>query len=240
MASQNSKVVGLAIAGAVGGFLFGFDSSVINGAVQAIRTDFSLGDALTGFAVAVTLLGCALGAVVAGRLADRFGRIPIMLVGSILFVASALGAALASGVGELILWRVIGGLGIGIASVIAPAYIAEISPSAMRGRLASLQQLAIVIGIFAALLTDAVLANAAGGATEPLWAGLAAWRWMFLVGAVPGVIYGLIALRLPESPRYLVLSGQDAKARAVFELGKESGKLVELSKQMTALGEVFA
>lgn len=217
MASQNSKVIGLAVAGAVGGFLFGFDSSVVNGAVDAIRTDFSLGDALTGFAVAVALLGCAAGAVLAGRLADRFGRIPIMLVGSILFIASALGAGLASGVGELILWRVIGGLGIGIASVIAPAYIAEISPSAMRGRLASLQQLAIVVGIFAALLTDAVLANSAGGATEPLWAGLAAWRWMFIAGAIPGVVYGLIALRLPESPRYLVISGQDAKARTVFE-----------------------
>jgi MFS family permease len=143
VASSNSKVIGLAVAGAVGGFLFGFDSSVVNGAVQAISTDFTLDPALTGFAVAVALLGCAVGAFLAGRLADRFGRVPIMLVGSVLFVASAIGAALAANVSDLILWRVIGGLGIGIASVIAPAYIAEISPAAMRGRLGSLQQLAI-------------------------------------------------------------------------------------------------
>lgn len=216
MASQNSKVIGLAIAGAVGGFLFGFDSSVVNGAVAAVSTDFSLDPASTGFAVAVALLGCAVGAFLAGRLADRFGRVPIMLVGAVLFIASAIGAALAANVGDLILWRVIGGLGIGIASVIAPAYIAEISPAAMRGRLGSLQQLAITVGIFAALLSDALFANAAGGATETLWFGLAAWRWMFLVGVIPGVVYGLIALRLPESPRYLVLTGQEDRARQVL------------------------
>ncbi|MDH6181315.1 sugar porter (SP) family MFS transporter [Microbacteriaceae bacterium SG_E_30_P1] len=212
----NRKVIGLAIAGAVGGFLFGFDSSVVNGAVDAIRSDFSLGAALTGFAVAVALLGCAVGAVLAGRLADRLGRVPVMLIGSVLFIASAIGAAFAGGVADLILWRVIGGLGIGIASVIAPAYIAEISPSDMRGRLGSLQQLAITVGIFAALLSDAVFADAAGGATEVI-AGLDAWRWMFLVGVVPGVVYGVLALRLPESPRYLVLKGHEAKARVVFE-----------------------
>ena len=212
----NSKVIGLAIAGAVGGFLFGFDSSVVNGAVDAIRTDFSLGEALTGFAVAVALLGCAVGAVVAGRLADRLGRVPVMLIGSVLFIASAIGAALSVGVEDLILWRVVGGLGIGIASVIAPAYIAEISPSGMRGRLGSLQQLAITVGIFTALLSDALFANAAGGATETLW-GLDAWRWMFLIGVIPGLVYGLIALRLPESPRFLVLKGNEVKAKVVFE-----------------------
>lgn len=217
MASQNSKVIGLAIAGAVGGFLFGFDSSVVNGAVDAIRTDFSLGEALTGFAVAVALLGCAVGAFIAGRIADQLGRVPVMLMGSGLFIVSAIGSGLATGVGDLILWRVIGGLGIGIASVIAPAYIAEISPSAMRGRLGSLQQLAITIGIFAALLSDALFAGAAGGATEPLWLGLAAWRWMFFIGVIPGLVYGLIALRLPESPRFLVLKGRDQKASEVFQ-----------------------
>ena len=217
MASPNSKVIGLAIAGAVGGFLFGFDSSVINGAVEAITADFSLGTFLTGFTVAIALLGCAVGAFVAGRLADRFGRIPIMLVGSALFVVSAVGAGLAQSVGDLIVWRVLGGLGIGIASVIAPAYIAEISPAGLRGRLGSLQQLAITIGIFAALLSNALFQGAAGGANDPFWLGLAAWRWMFIAAAVPGLVYGLIALRLPESPRYLVLKGHDARARAIFE-----------------------
>ncbi len=217
MASQNSKVIGLAVAGAVGGFLFGFDSSVVNGAIDAIKSDFALGDALLGFTVAIALLGCALGAFVAGRLADRLGRIQVMLIGSTLFVISSIGAGLASDVGVLIAARVIGGLGIGIASVIAPAYIAEISPAGIRGRLGSLQQLAITVGIFAALLSDAVFAGIAGGETQPLWFGLEAWRWMFLAGVVPGLVYGLIALRLPESPRYLVLNGQLDKARTVFE-----------------------
>lgn len=214
--ASNAKVIGLATAGAVGGFLFGFDSSVINGAVDAIAGTFDLSETVTGFAVASALLGCAVGAYLAGRIADRFGRIPAMLTGAIMFFVSSVGSAFAFGVFDLILWRIIGGLGIGIASVIAPAYIAEISPKALRGRLGSLQQLAITLGIFAALLSDAIFANTAGGATEPSLFGLAAWRWMFLVAVVPSVVYGVIALRLPESPRFLLLKGRDDDARRVL------------------------
>ena len=214
--STNGKVIALAVAGAVGGFLFGFDSSVINGAVDAIQTQFGLGQTLTGFAVACALLGCAVGAFFGGRIADRFGRIPVMVLGAILFLVSALGSGFAFGVVDLIVWRLVGGLGIGIASVIAPAYIAEISPRQIRGRLASLQQLAITLGIFSALMSDAVFANSAGGAGEPFWLDLEAWRWMFLACAVPAVVYGGLALALPESPRYLVLNGRDEEARAVF------------------------
>ena len=212
----NIKVIFLAIAGAVGGFLFGFDSSVVNGVVDAVQGQFDLSSSLTGFAVASALLGCAVGAYLAGRIADRWGRIPAMIVGSILFLASALGCGFAFGVWDLVFWRLIGGLGIGIASVIAPAYIAEISPRQMRGRLASLQQLAITIGIFAALLSDALFANAAGGAGDEFWLGLEAWRWMFLAGAVPAVVYGLIAFAQPESPRFLVLKARDDKVRDIF------------------------
>jgi SP family sugar:H+ symporter-like MFS transporter len=212
----NIKVIFLALAGAVGGFLFGFDSSVVNGVVDAVQGQFDLSSSLTGFAVASALLGCAVGAYLAGRIADRWGRIPAMIVGSILFLASALGCGFAFGVWDLVFWRLIGGLGIGIASVIAPAYIAEISPRHMRGRLASLQQLAITIGIFAALLSDALFANGAGGASEAFWFGLEAWRWMFLAGAVPAVVYGLIAFALPESPRFLVLKGRDDAVRDIF------------------------
>ena len=212
----NIKVIFLAVAGAVGGFLFGFDSSVVNGVVDAVQGQFDLSSSLTGFAVASALLGCAVGAYGAGRIADRWGRIPAMLVGSVLFLASALGCGFAFGVWDLVFWRLVGGLGIGIASVIAPAYIAEISPRQMRGRLASLQQLAITVGIFAALLSDALFANGAGGAAEPFWFGLEAWRWMFLAGALPAVIYGLIAIALPESPRFLVLKGRDDAVRDIF------------------------
>jgi len=212
----NIKVIFLAIAGAVGGFLFGFDSSVVNGAVDPIQKQFGLSQSLTGFAVASALLGCALGAYAAGRIADRWGRIPAMLIGAALFFVSALGSGLAFGVWDLIFWRLVGGLGIGIASVIAPAYIAEISPKHMRGRLASLQQLAITIGIFAALLSDALFANSAGGAGAEFWFGLEAWRWMFMAAAVPAIVYGLIALALPESPRFLVLKERDDEVRKIF------------------------
>jgi sugar porter (SP) family MFS transporter len=211
------KVIGLAIAGAVGGFLFGFDSSVVNGAVDAIKGEFALSEAVTGFAVAVALLGCAAGAYLAGKVADKYGRIPAMKLGAILFLVSALGTGFAFGVWDLIFWRLVGGLGIGLASVIAPAYISEISPRHVRGRLASLQQLAITTGIFAALLSDALFANSAGGADQPLWLGIEAWRWMFLAGAVPAVVYGWIAYTLPESPRFLVFKGKEDEARKVFQ-----------------------
>jgi SP family sugar:H+ symporter-like MFS transporter len=212
-----SKVIGLAIAGAVGGFLFGFDSSVVNGAVDAIKGEFALSEAVTGFAVAVALLGCAAGAYLAGKVADKYGRIPAMKLGAVLFLVSAAGTGFAFGVWDLIFWRLVGGLGIGLASVIAPAYISEISPRHVRGRLASLQQLAITTGIFAALLSDALFANTAGGADQPLWLGIDAWRWMFLAGAVPAVVYGWIAYTLPESPRFLVFKGKEDEARKVFQ-----------------------
>ena len=215
--ATHRKVIGLAVAGAVGGFLFGFDSSVVNGAVDALQASFALSHAVTGFAVAVALLGCAAGSWLAGAVADRYGRVPAMKLGAALFLVSSIGTGFAVGLWDLILWRIVGGLGIGLASVIAPAYIAEISPRQLRGRLASLQQLAITAGIFAALLSDAVLATSAAGADRDLWFGVEAWRWMFAVGAVPALVYGWIAFVLPESPRFLVLKGREDAARAVFQ-----------------------
>ncbi|GAA2067679.1 sugar porter family MFS transporter [Microbacterium hatanonis] len=210
------RAAALSIAAAVGGFLFGFDSSVINGAVDSIQENFALGEFLKGFVVAIALLGCALGAIIAGNLSDRWGRLRVMKLGAIMFLVSSVGSALTFSVPDLILWRVIGGIGIGIASVVAPAYIAEIAPRQIRGALASLQQLAITLGIFAALLSDAVLATSAGGASEQLWWGLAAWRWMFLIGVVPAAVYGALAFVMPESPRYLLTKNRADEARAIF------------------------
>lgn len=211
----------LAVAAAVGGFLFGFDSSVINGAVAAFTEQFDLGSALSGFAVAVALLGCALGAWVGGKLADRWGRTRVMFLGAVLFFISSILSGLALGVWDLILWRFMAGVGIGIASVIAPAYIAEIAPASIRGRLGSLQQLAIVLGIFAALLSDQLLALATPGAgadaSGELWFGLEAWRWMFMVAVIPATVYGILALSIPESPRYLVSKGRRDEAVSVLE-----------------------
>ncbi|MEZ5150900.1 sugar porter family MFS transporter [Rhodococcus zopfii] len=211
-----AKVIAVTVAAAVGGFLFGFDSSVINGAVDSIQGNFGLGDFFTGFVVAIALLGCAVGAWFAGELADRWGRKKVMLLGSALFVISSVGSGYAFSVPDLMLWRVIGGLGIGIASVIAPTYISEIAPARYRGALASLQQLAITIGIFAALLSDAVLQNAAGGPSNDLWWGLEAWRWMFLVGVIPALVYGVLALLIPESPRFLVGKNLDREAAQIL------------------------
>jgi SP family sugar:H+ symporter-like MFS transporter len=213
---MSRRVIGISIAAALGGFLFGFDTAVINGAVDALAGAFDLGPALQGFAVSSALLGCAAGAWFAGTLANKWGRIPVMIIAAIMFLVSSLGSGLAFGVIDLIVWRVIGGLGVGAASVIAPAYIAEVSPARIRGRLGSLQQLAIVSGIFTALVSNAILANVAGGAAETLWFGLEAWRWMFMAEAVPAVIYGVMALRLPESPRFLVARGDVDKASQVL------------------------
>ncbi len=229
------RVILIAAAAALGGFLFGFDTAVINGAVDALGQAFDLGPVVKGFAVSLALLGSALGAWYAGALADRFGRVRTMQVAAVLLAAGAVGAGFAGSVEWLILWRIVAGIGIGVASVVAPAYIAEVSPAWIRGRLGSMQQLAIVLGIFAALLSDAWLAHAAGGASQPLWLGVASWRWMFVVGVIPAAIYGGLALTVPESPRHLVARGRSEEAlavlRRVLDLDSESalrGKLADI------------
>lgn len=211
-----ARVVLVSATAALGGFLFGFDTAVINGAVNAIGEQFGTGPFLLGFSVASALIGCAIGAWFAGRIADRFGRIRVMVIAAILFVVSALGCGLAFSVWDLSLWRIVGGLGVGAASVIAPAYIAEVSPPTYRGRLGSLQQMAIVTGIFVALLTDAGIVAAAGSATAPWLLGLEAWRWMFLSELIPAIIYGVLALTIPESPRYLIARGDMTRAKEVL------------------------
>jgi SP family sugar:H+ symporter-like MFS transporter len=229
------RAVLLAAVAALGGFLFGFDTAVINGAVSAIRETFGMGAGLTGFVVASALLGCAVGAWLAGKLADRIGRIRVMVLAAVLFFLSAIGSGLSFSAYDLTCWRIVGGLGVGAASVIAPAYIAEIAPASIRGSLGSLQQLAIVSGIFVALLSDYFLATAAGGAYQDLWFGRAAWRWMFITLTVPALAYGILALRIPESPRYLMFRGRIEEARSVLSQVLTSGvndRIHEISRTM--------
>ncbi len=199
-----ARIILVASTAALGGFLFGYDTAVINGAVGAIREWSGVGDALLGFSVASALLGSAVGAWFAGPLANHYGRIMVMQVAAVLFFISGIGAGLPWDIWSLTFFRIVGGLAVGAASVIAPAYIAEISPARLRGRLGSLQQMAIVVGIFAALLVDYALAAAAGGASGRLWFGLQAWRWMFISEALPALLFGVLAGLIPESPRYLV------------------------------------
>jgi MFS family permease len=168
------RIALVAASAAMGGFLFGFDTAVINGAVDAIKVWSGAASWLLGFAVAGALLGSAVGAWFAGPLADRYGRIAVMEIAAAIFLVSSIGTGLAWNIGALSVFRFFGGAAIGAASVIAPAYIAEVSPASYRGRFGSLQQLAIVTGIFVALLSDYALASAAGGAEEPLWFGMQA------------------------------------------------------------------
>jgi len=228
----NLRVVMIAAAAALGGFLFGFDTAVINGAVDALRAAFGLSATLTGFAVSIALLGSAAGAWYAGRLADRYGRVRTMQVAAILLAAGAIGAGLSGSVAWLMVWRVVAGIGVGVASVVAPAYIAEISPASIRGRLGSMQQLAIVLGIFVALLSDAALADSAGGAAKALWLGLGAWRWMFIVGVIPALIYGVLAFSVPESPRHLVAGGRNEEALGVLKRVLALGSDAALRKKL--------
>jgi MFS transporter, SP family, sugar:H+ symporter len=214
--ASGRSAVRIASVAALGGLLFGYDSAVINGAVAAIQDRFNAPAGPLGFAVASALLGAAAGALSAGRFADRFGRLFTMKVAAVLFLISALVAGLAPNLPVLIVGRVIGGLGVGVASVIAPAYIAEVAPARIRGRLGSLQQLAIVIGIFLALLVDFVFAAAAGGSRGVFWFGLEAWRWMFLAMVVPAVAYGLLSMTIPESPRYLIATHRIPEARRIL------------------------
>lgn len=202
---------------AIGGFLFGFDSGVINGTVSALGNAFNSNDVSTGFNVASVLLGCAVGALAAGPLSDRFGRKILMIITALIFAISAYGSGIALSSTEFILYRLIGGLGIGAASVLAPAYIAEVAPAALRGRLATLQQLAIVLGLFFAFLSNFIIASYAGGAEGILMLNIAAWRWMFWVELIPAGLFLLGVLFIPESPRYLVAQGELSKAASVFK-----------------------
>ena len=172
---------------------------------------------LTGLSVSLALVGSAVGALIAGPLADRYGRVKMMVLAAIMFSLSALGSGLPFTVWDFIFWRTLGGVGVGIASVIAPAYIAEVAPARLRGRLGSLQQLAIVVGIFIALLSNFLIASLAGSAANPWLFNISAWRWMFWSEIPAAILYGVAALRIPESPRYLVAQGRDQEAADVLQ-----------------------
>jgi SP family sugar:H+ symporter-like MFS transporter len=229
---RSAYVIALSSVAALGGFLFGFDSGVINGTVDALAHAFGTRAATTGFAVASVLIGCAVGAFVAGTIADRHGRRPTMLLNAVLFLVSAVATGLAGSAGVFIASRLVGGLAIGAASVLAPMYIAEVAPAHVRGRLASLQQMAIVLGLFGAFLSNDVIARVAGGAGASFWLGLPAWRWMFWMEAVPAVAFLTGVLLIPESPRFLVARGRRSDAHRVFaRIGGDAEALVRQVEQ---------
>lgn len=222
----------------IGGFLFGFDSGVINGTVDGLRAAFNSDAMGTGFNVASMLLGCAVGAAGAGRLADIYGRRSMLIVAAAFFIVSAWGSGIANSSLEFIIYRIIGGLAVGAASVMAPAYISEVAPARYRGRLATIQQVAIISGLTAAFLSNYLLAEISGSAMNPIWLDQPTWRWMFWVEMVPASAFLLALLLIPESPRFLVFKQRKEQALAVLSklYGREVGqsKLAEIDQSLAA------
>jgi SP family sugar:H+ symporter-like MFS transporter len=213
----NMGYIGAIVAVAtIGGFLFGYDSGAVNGTQEGLRQAFGLSDAGLGFTVGSLLIGCFIGAFLAGRLADLFGRRNVMMVTAVLFTVGALIQGFAHDHTLFVIARLMGGMAVGAASVLSPAYISEVAPASVRGRLTTLQQIMIIIGLTIAFVVNYFLAQSAGESTASYWAGIEAWRWMYLMQAVPAVIFLVALIFIPESPRYLVSKGRDEKALQVL------------------------
>ncbi len=245
---MNLYIILLSCVAALGGFLFGFDSGVINGTVDALQKAFNSDSVGTGFNVASMLLGCAAGAFFAGRVADWLGRKAALFIAAVLFAVSAWGSGIADGSVEFVIYRICGGLAVGAASIISPAYISEIAPAHIRGRLASLQQLAIVLGLFAAFLSNYLLARASGGASNELWWGFETWQWMFWMELIPTALFFVGLFLIPESPRYLVANGKhDHAANVLTKVGHHDNahdKVKDIAAtlrqdQRPSLGDIF-
>lgn len=197
---------------ALGGLLFGFDTAVIAGTISALRNYFDLSDSAIGLVVAAASIGCIPGALFSGSLADRFGRKNMMLTTAVLYVIAAIGSGIAGSFAQLVAYRFIGGLAIGMASTLAPIYISEVAPAGFRGRLGMLQQLAIVSGILIAFISNYLIAN--GGYS--FLTNQNEWRYMLAAAVIPSVIFFVLLLLVPESPRWLILKDKLTHARKVF------------------------
>src|SRR3954452_2140078 len=204
---MDALVLRSAIVPALGGLLFGFDTAVISGTTEDLTRVFGIGGFMLGFTVATALLGTIVGALIASRPADRYGRKKMLFAIGILYIVGALGSGLAGTLWLFMLFRFVGGIGVGVASVVAPIYTAEIAPPAYRGRLVGLVQFNIVLGILLAYLSNFIIENALPQET--------AWRWMFMVMAVPAAIFFFLLFTVPETPRWLASVGRNDEAAAV-------------------------
>lgn len=209
----NHKVLKWSIIVALGGFLFGFDTAVVSGVEKRIQELFQLSAFMHGFAISSALIGTVLGALISGKPADRYGRKPILFIIAALYVITAVGSAMAHDVTSFIIFRFLGGIGIGASSVVAPMYIAEISPATIRGRMTALFQFNVIAGILIAFISNFVLRDFGA---EP-------WRWMLGVAGIPAFLFLSFLVIIPESPRYLIKTGQMLKARLILEKIEVSG-----------------
>lgn len=217
------KILGLACAvAALGGFLFGFDMAVVSGILPLVTKQFLLSAFQQGWFVSSALVGCMVGVAMSGELGDRYGRRRVLVLAAVLFLMSALGCGLLPTFSSIIVARILGGVGVGIASSMVPLYISEIAPARIRGRLVTYYQLAVTLGILVAYLSNAFLVQAALGAAGSLsgWLGVwfqeEVWRGMFIVGALPALVFLLGLLGIPESPRWLLQKGQEAAGMALL------------------------
>jgi MFS transporter, SP family, arabinose:H+ symporter len=210
------------IIAAIGGFLFGYDTAVISGAIGFIAERFNLGPGMTGWAVSSLVVGATVGAAISGILSDKFGRKRMLILSALLFVVGAIASAIPTNVTELIVARLIAGVGVGMASTLSPLYIAEIAPARNRGRLVSIYQFAVVTGIFVTYFINAAIVRFGNDA----WEVNQSWRWMLGFGIVPGIVYLLLLLRIPETPRWLMKQNQEVAALEVLERmnGREAAK----------------
>ncbi len=202
----------VSIIAALGGLLFGFDTAVVSGAIGFLEQRFGLNDFQVGWAVSSMIVGSVTGAAISGYFSERFGRKKVLMAAALLFVIGSLGSALQDTFTGYIIFRIIGGIGIGITSTICPVYNAEIAPAKHRGRLVALNQLAIVTGIFLVYFVNMWIA----GMGDDAWDVSTAWRWMFAVGAVPGLLFLVLLFLIPESPRWLIKQGRAQEALPIL------------------------
>ncbi len=234
----NLALIGRIVAVAtIGGFMFGYDSGAINGTQDGLKHAFGLGETQLGLTVSALLPGCALGAFMAGRFADIWGRRTVMMTAAILFIISAVASGAASSALMLAIARFFAGMAVGAASVLSPAYISEVTPAGIRGRLSSLQQIMIISGLTGAFFANYYLAQTAGSSLGIIWGGQPAWRWMFWVQALPALLFLVALLGIPESPRFLVAKGRKDEAHRVLArlLGHQAAtnKLAEIDASIS-------
>jgi SP family sugar:H+ symporter-like MFS transporter len=222
----------------IGGLLFGYDSGAVNGTQPGLKAAFGLSDAGLGFTVGSLLIGCFIGAFLAGRLADVMGRRNVMMLAAILFLIGALVQGFAHEQWIFVIARIAGGMAVGAASVLSPAYISEVAPANIRGRMTTVQQIMIITGLTAAFVVNYFLAASAGASTSNFWAGIEAWRWMYLMQAIPAAVFLIALFFIPESPRFLVSKGRTDHARSVltslFGASEAETKLVEIQASFSA------
>jgi len=199
----------------IGGLLFGYDSGAVNGTQTGLTEAFDLSSAGLGFTVGSLLIGCAVGAFFAGRLADVMGRRSVMILAALLFVIGAVIQGITESHTLFVIARFAGGMAVGAASVLSPLYISEVAPANIRGRLSTVQQVMIITGLTAAFVVNYFLAQAAGSSLGDV-GGIPAWRWMYLAQAIPAVVFLVALFFIPESPRYLVGRGREDDARGVL------------------------